>query len=125
VIAAIVLALAGRSLTGVHRRGSHTPPDTAGATLTLGTLCSALVTHTCPANSPHVHERASSTAIWSRTVHSSSGVRGVGPARQDREAALVVLTRRDPRRIDAIATAPAEATRVRPDRGTRRTIRAR
>jgi hypothetical protein len=35
------------------------------------------------------------------------------PSRQDREAALVALTRRDPRRIDAVAAAPAEAARVR------------
>jgi hypothetical protein len=31
-------------------------------------------------NSSHVHERASSTAPWIENVHSSSGVRGVGPA---------------------------------------------
>jgi len=31
-------------------------------------------------NSSNVHERASSTAPWIENVHSSSGVRGVGPA---------------------------------------------
>src|SRR5207237_10734047 len=41
-------------------------------------------------NSSHVHERDSSTAPWIENVHSSSGVRGVGLRRQDREAALVV-----------------------------------
>jgi hypothetical protein len=50
--------------------------------------------------------------------------------RQDREAALVVLTGRDPRRIDVVAAAPAEATRDRShgerepgDRGTARRLR--
>ena len=31
-------------------------------------------------NSSHVHERASPTAPWIENVHSSGGVRGVGPA---------------------------------------------